>query len=157
MTETLYPYIIFLPRSRKQKVLRAIFGSRVPIDILTFSIDKGITEKIYQRDLISKLPYSNKTIIERLQALTELGILEEHMEKSTIKTRAVWLKYYLLSDFGRWFAILLLEEKSLTKNEKVGIVNTAFTSYLRWIRKLADDLGIRKEELARIFNEEIGV
>jgi hypothetical protein len=157
MTETLYPYVIFLPRSRKQKVLRAIFGSRVPIDILMFSLDKGITERIYQRDLISSLPYSNKTIIERLQALTELGILEEHMEKATIKTRTVWLKYYLLSDIGKWFAILLVEEKSLTKNEKIRIVNNAFTSYLRWIRNLADNLDIKKEELARIFHEEIGV
>jgi hypothetical protein len=63
VTEPLYPYVIFLPKSRKKKVLRAVFGSKVPLDILMFSLKKGVTEKIYQRDFISNLSYSNKTII----------------------------------------------------------------------------------------------
>ena len=67
MKERLYPYVIFLPRARKQKVLEAIFGSEVPIDILKFALKQGVSEKIYQKDLILRLGYSNKTIIEHLR------------------------------------------------------------------------------------------
>ena len=94
----LYPYVIFLPKERKQRVLRAIFGSRVPIDILRYSIDQGISEKIYQKDLIKKLGYSNKTVIEHLKNMTSLGILEENMEKAESDERAVWLKYFPRSE-----------------------------------------------------------
>lgn len=156
VAEPLYPYVIFLPKSRKKKVLRAVFGSKIPLDILMFSLKKGITERIYQRDLIKNLSYSNKTIIERLKTLTELGIVEEHMEKTPIKGRMIWLKYYLLSDLGRWFAILLIEEKDLSREEKVRIITNAFSSYLRWIKKLADNLEIRKDDLIRTFTKEMG-
>lgn len=64
------------------KFLKAIFGSSVPVDILKFALRRGFSEKIYQRDLIEDLGYSNKTIIEHLKALVDLGILGEHMEKT---------------------------------------------------------------------------
>jgi len=151
----LYPYVIFLPKERKQKVLRAIFGSKVPIDILKFSINQGVSEKIYQKDLIKKLRYSNKTIIEHLKSMTALGILEENMEKIESDDRAVWLKYYILSDLGRWLALLLVEEESLSREEKIEIVCNALRSYIRWIKKLSESLNMKKETLREIFNEEI--
>lgn len=107
MSEQIHPYIVFLPTRKKHEVLQAIFRSTVPIDILKFSINQGISKKIYQRDLIGNLDYSNKTLIEHLKALTELGILQESMEKAESAGRTVWVKYYLLSDLGRWFALLL--------------------------------------------------
>ena len=51
------------------KFLKAIFGSSVPVDILKFA-------------LIEDLGCSNKTIIEHLKALVDLGILGERMEKT---------------------------------------------------------------------------
>lgn len=155
MRMRLYPYVIFLPKERKQKVLRAIFGSKVPIDILKFSIDQGVSKKIYQKDLIKKLDYSNKTIINHLKNMTSLRILEESMEKIESDDRAVWLKYYVLSDLGRWFALLLIEEESLPNEEKIEIVCDALRSYTRWIRKLSESLGMKRETLKEIFNEEI--
>ena len=85
--ESSYPYVIFLPKDRKQKVLRAIFGSAVPLEILGYSIEQGLTEKIYQKDLMQKLGRSNKTIIDYLRRLTDLGILTEHMEKEKAEGR----------------------------------------------------------------------
>jgi len=155
MDERLYPYVIFLPKDRKEKVLEAIFGSNVPIDVLKFSLNQGITHRIYQRDLISKLGYSNKTIIEHLKALTELGILAEHMEKVDSACRTVWLKSYTLTDLGKWFALLLVGEESLSSEEKADIVRNAFRSYTKWIRELSEKLGLRREDLSRIFEEEM--
>lgn len=155
MGERLYPYVVFLPRDRKQNVLKAIFGSTVPIDILRFAIIQGISKRIYQKDLIDSLGYSNKTIIEHLKRLTELGILKEDMIKTERANRTVWLKFYLLSDLGRWFALLLVEEKNLSREEKIQIICNAFRSYTKWIRELSEKLEMRKETLKEIFNEEM--
>lgn len=155
MKGRLYPYVIFLPKSSKREVLRVIFGSSVPVDILKFALKHGVSEKIYQKDLIEVLGYSNKTVIEHLKALTELGILAEHMEKSEISGRIVWLKTYTLTDLGRWFALLLVEEENLPLEDKVDIACNVFRSYVRWMRELAEKLGIQKKELLRIFEEEM--
>lgn len=155
MDERLYPYVIFLPKDRKEKVLEAIFGSNVPIDVLKFSLSQGTGQKIYQRDLISKLGYSNKTIIEHLKALTQLEILAEQMEKVDGAGRTVWLKSYTLTDLGKWFALLLVGEESLSSEEKADIVRNAFRSYTKWIMELSEKLGMRKEDLSKIFEEEM--
>jgi len=155
MSERLNPYVIFLPTKMKQKVLKSIFGSSVPIDILNFSINQGISRKIYQRDLIESLNYSNKTLIEHLKSLTDLGILEESMEKRESAGRNVWVKYYILSDLGRWFALLLAKEDALSKDEKAEIVRSVFRSYVKWVRELSEKLGVSKAILQEIFNEEM--
>jgi len=63
----IYPYIVFLPPEEKYWVLKTVFGSEVPIDILKFSIKQGISKKIYQKNLMKTLPYSNKTVIKHLK------------------------------------------------------------------------------------------
>lgn len=155
MSEKLYPYVIFLPARKKQSILRAIFGSKVPIDILEFSIKQGISQKIYQKSLIDAFSYSNKTIIEHLKTLTELGILNESMEKMESEGRMVWVKYYLLSDLGKWFALLLAKEDSLSRDEKVEIIRSAFKSYVKWIRKFSEKLGVDNAVLEEIFVKEM--
>ncbi|MBS7638078.1 hypothetical protein KEJ49_04220 [Candidatus Bathyarchaeota archaeon] len=156
MSERLYPYVVFLPKDRKRRVLEAVFGSEVPVEILRFAIRKGIFEKIYQKELISTLNYSNKTIIDHLKALTGLKIVDEHIEKSESSGRVVWVKYYTLTDLGRWFALLLIEEESLSDEEKGEIIRNAFRSYTRWVIELSQKLGVGREELSRIFDEEVG-
>jgi len=155
MRKNLYPYIIFLPAKKKQNVLRAIFGSKVPIDILEFSIKQGISQKIYQKNLIDAFSYSNKTLIEHLKALTDLGILKEGMEKMESEGRMVWVKYYVLSDLGKWFALLLAKEDVLSKDEKVGIIRSVFKSYVEWIRRFSEKRGIDKAVIEEIFTREM--
>jgi len=155
MSEEFYPYVVFLPTRRKQRVLRAIFGSKVPIDILRFSIKQGISRKIYQKDLIKSLGYSNKTVIEHLKDLTSSGILEESMEKIESDGRMVWVKYYMLSDLGRWLALLLTSEKALSREKKADLIRSIFRSYIRWMKKLSEELNIKKKSLQEIFKEEM--
>ena len=156
MSEQLFPYIVFLPAKRKQNVLRAIFGSKVPVDILIFSIKQGISRKIYQKDLIQNLGYSNKTVIDHLKDLTSSEILGENMEKTESDGRTVWVKYYMLSDLGRWLALLLTSERALSRDEKVGLIRNIFRSYIRWVKKFSGQLGMKKEILQDIFREEMG-
>ena len=104
---------------------------------------------------MEKLSYSNKTIIEHLKSLTKLGVLEEDMEKIQSENRIVWVKSYQLTDIGKWFVLLLAEEKGLTKEEKAEILHKIFKAYVRWVKNLSEKLHLNREELKRIFNEEM--
>jgi DNA-binding MarR family transcriptional regulator len=135
--------------------LSAIFGSKAAVDVLRFSLSQGISSKIYQKDLVKKLAYSNKTVIKNLKSLTKLGVLREDMEKVEKKRRIVWVKAYHLSDVGRWFALLLAEEKELSEKEKAEILQTLFRTYVRWAKDLSAKLHVDKSMLEKVFMEEM--
>jgi len=155
LTEDLHPYVVFLPGAQKTKILSSIFGSRAAVDILRFSLNEGVSKTIYQKDLVRKLDYSNKTIIETLKSLARLSILKEGMEKAVREGRTVWVKSYQLSDAGKWFALLLAEEKDLGDSEKAAILQSAFRGYIKWVRSLSEDLHLSRETLKKIFAEEM--
>jgi hypothetical protein len=150
-----HPYVVFLPTEQKTKILSAIFGSRSAVDILRFSLSQGISNKIYQKDLMKELPYSNKTVIGNLKSLTKLGVLMEEMEKMEKDGRIVWVKAYQLSDLGKWFALLLAEEKDLSEEEKGEILQNIFRVYVKWVKTLSEKLHVNKELLEKIFMEEM--
>ncbi len=151
----LYPYVVFLPAEKKDKILSAIFGSKAGVDLLRFSLKQGIAKNIYQRDVVEKLNYSNKTIIENLKALTTLGVLDEKMEKDEREGRIIWVKTYQLTVLGKWFALLLAEEKELSEKEKADILQSLFRTYVKLVKRLAEELGINKKMLEEIFKEEM--
>jgi len=155
LSKDLHPYVVFLPSEQKIKVLSAIFGSKAAVDILKFSLRQGISNKIYQSDLVRKLTFSNKTVIENLKSLTKLGILTEKMEKAERNRRTTWVKAYQLSSAGKWFALLLAEEKELSDQEKAEIFQSLFRAYLRWAKDLSRKLNMDKGTLERVFTEEM--
>jgi hypothetical protein len=155
VSESLHPYVVFLPSEQKIRVLSAIFGSKAAVDILKFSLRQGISNKIYQRDLVTKLTYSNKTIIENLKSLTKLRILTEKMEKTERADRITWVKAYQLSSGGKWFALLLAEEKELSDKEKAEIFQSLFRAYIRWAKDLSKKLNVEMKTLKRVFTEEM--
>jgi DNA-binding PadR family transcriptional regulator len=151
----LHPYVVFLPAEQKDKILSAIFGSKAGVDVLRFSLKQGIAKNIYQKDLVKRLNYSNKTIIANLKTLTKLGVLTECMEKNEKEGRTIWVKTYQLTDLGRWFALLLAEEKELTEQEKSEILQSLFRTYVKLVKDLTEELHINKEMLKEIFKEEM--
>ena len=155
MSVKLHPYVVFLPAEQKDKILSAIFGSKAGVDVLRFSLKQGIAKNIYQKDLVKQLNFSNKTIIANLKALTKLGVLTECMEKNEKEGRTIWVKAFQLTDLGRWFALLLAEEKELTEREKSEILQSLFRTYVKLVKDLAEELNIGKESLEAIFKEEM--
>ena len=145
MSEKLRPYVVFLPTEEKDKTLSAIFGSKAAVDLLRFSLKQGVSKNIYQKDLFKKLNFSNKTIIQNLKSLTKLGILNEDMEKNEREGRIIWVKTYQLTDAGKWFALLLAEEKELTGQEKTEILQSLFRTYVKMVKGLAEEIGIDKK------------
>jgi len=155
LSKDLHPYVVFLPSGEKTRILSGIFGSRAAVDVLRFSLSQGVSSKIYQKDLVSRLNYSNKTVIENLKSLTRLGILNEEMEKSEKGKRTVWVKTYMLTDPGKWFALLLAEEKDMSEAEKSDILQSLFRAYVRWVKGVSDKLHVDVQTLRRIFKEEM--
>ena len=155
MSVKLRPYVVFLPSEEKDKILSAIFGSKAAVALLRFSLKQGISKSIYQKDLVKKLNYSNKTIIKNLKSLTKLGVLNESMEKNEREGRIIWVKAYQLTDAGKWFALLLAEEKELSEKEKAEILQSLFRTYVKMVKGLSEELGINKRMLAEIFKEEM--
>jgi len=155
MTEKLHPYVVFLPVEKKDKILSAIFGSKAGVDLLRFSLKQGIEKNLYQKDVVAKLNYSNKTIIENLKALTALGVLSESMKKNDKEGRIIWIKAYQLTNLGKWFALLLAEEKELSEQEKAEILQSLFRTYVKQVKRLADEIGINKKMLEETFREEM--
>jgi hypothetical protein len=151
----LHPYVVFLPSDQKARLLSAIFGSKAAVDILKFSLEQGISSKIYQKDLVEKLDYSNKTVIGNLKSLTNLGILTESMEKAHKNKRITWVKAYHLSDAGRWFALLIAKESDLSNGEKVEILQSLFRSYIQWVKDLSQKLQLDRKVLESAFAEEM--
>ena len=155
MTEQLHPYVVFLPAEKKDKILSAIFGSKGGVDILRYSLKQGIDKSLYQKSLVAKLNYSNKTVIENLKALTSLGVLDERMEKNEKDGRITWIKTYQLTTLGRWFALLLAEEEEITAEEKTEILQSLFRTYVKQTKRLAEEIGIDKKKLEETFKEEM--
>jgi len=151
----LHPYVVFLPTQQKNKILSAIFGSKAAVNILKFSLAQGVSNKLYQKDLVRKLAYSNKTVIENLKSLTKLRVLREEMEKIETEGRTVWVKAYQLSDLGKWFTLLLAEEKDLSDSEKAEILQNIFREYIKWVKNLSENLHVNKETLEKIFKKEM--
>ena len=155
MTAELYPYVVFLPSEEKNKVLSAIFGSKAAVDLLKFSLEQGVAKSIYQKDLVHKLNYSNKTIIENLKALVRLRVLDEAMEKNEKEGRIIWVKAYKLTDLGKWFALLMADEEQISDKEKVEMMQTLFRIYVKMIKGLAEELHIDKKMFEDIFKQEM--
>jgi hypothetical protein len=65
------------------------------------------------------------------------------------------VKYYLLSDFGKWFALLLAEKSDLTEAEKTEIFCSVFKSYVKWVKEISQKLGVSKKVIHEIFNKEM--
>jgi hypothetical protein len=77
------------------------------------------------------------------------------MEKAHKNNRITWVKTYLLSDAGRWFALLIAKESDLSDGEKAAIVQSLFRSYMRWVKDLSEKLHMDKKVLEGAFAEEM--
>ncbi len=155
LNATLHPYVVFLPTEEKNKILSAIFGSKAAVDLLNFALEQGVAKNIYQKDLVQKLNYSNKTIIENLKALVKLGVLDESMEKNEKEGRIVWIKTYQLTDLGKWFALLMADEEQLSDQDKAEIMQNLFRIYVKMVKGLTEELHVDKQLFEDIFKEEM--
>src|SRR4030065_69444 len=87
--------------------------------------------------------------------ITSLCSISSNRRKKQREGRIIWVKAYQLTDAGKWFALLLAEEKELTAKEKAEILQSLFRTYVKMVQGLAEEIGINKRMLEEIFKEEM--
>ncbi len=142
MEEEYKPYIIFLPSAHEDQIalLTSVFGSEVKLEILgEFRADK----EIYQKNLIAKLPYSNKTVITHLKELVSLRILKEDM----VKKESTWVKKFTVNESMKWLVSLLRDPDTLPEDEMKEMITEFLHKYIESIFRISEHYGIDKKEI----------
>ncbi len=150
--EELWPWILPLPkRTREQyEILLSVFKSKVSLDIL---LNMNVNRKNYQRDLIKKVPHSNKSIISALKKFVQAGIVEQGTEKVKVKGKDVWVNYYKLTFLGKYLKLLLTPIDKLSPRDLRKIVEELFDLYAKSIAKLCFDFNISHEVFHNSLNK----
>jgi hypothetical protein len=145
-----WPYIVPLPiaEGRQSEVLHSLFKSKASIEIVRSVPLEGV---IYQKDMIENLPYSNKTILKRLSSLVSNNVLSEGMEKSD--KRRAWVKWYKLSNLGRWIKLLMMPPQNLPKATLKKIVGELLKLYIEGAVKLCFEHKINPEIIKDTFEK----
>jgi ribokinase len=110
-----------------------VFRSKAALAILKKTAPH---DRIYQKDLIATLGFSNKTVITALRTLVAVGILEQGMEKRQQQGRTVWVKWYTPTFQGKWLTLLLQPPTAITRDEVREIVPELFRIYMENILNL---------------------
>jgi hypothetical protein len=144
------PYILPLPKDRaaQRRFYHWVFGSDTALDVLRAA---SLERRIYQRDLIKDLDYSNKTIIETLKRLVALDVLHESMEKVRVKGKAVWVKSYTPTNIGRWIALLFLPLPRVKSEIVEDTLEQLFELYVKNAVQLCHRYGIDVKILREVF------
>jgi len=150
----LWPYILPLPIGRKERdrVFQAVFGSKAALEILKKT---SPNKRVYQKELISELDFSNKTIIEALKKLISAGVLEQGMERRRERGRTVWTKWYMPTPQGKWLALLLQSPADISRGEAGEIVTELFMMYMENIIKLCADYDIEPAVFESTMNKAL--
>lgn len=122
-----------MEREELNRVFQAVFGSKAALEILKRSAPN---KKVYQKELILELGFSNKTVIEALKKLVSTGVLEQGMEKRKEKNTTVWAKWYTPTFQGKWLTLLLQSPTRIPREEAGKIVTELFMMYMENMIKL---------------------
>lgn len=150
----IWPYILPLPSDREdqRRFLLSVFGSDTVIDILK---NVSLEGRVYQRDLIKRLKYSNKTIIKHLKTLVSFSVLEEGMEKVYEGGKTLWLKWYASTNLGKWLVLLLVPLEKVDAKLVEKIVEELFEFYVKNAVQLCKVYKIDPQLLRKVFAKSI--
>lgn len=149
-----WPYIIPLPTSATQqsRLLFSVFKSEASMNLVKHvPLDK----EAYQKELISTLGYSNKTIIKWLRSLVAAGVLNEEMKETTVKGRRVWVKSYRLTPLGKWIRFLLIAPRELPAEKIRELIRDLFGLYVKSVVAVCKKYGISLSMLRTDFQDAL--
>jgi hypothetical protein len=147
-----FPYILPLPKNTEdqRRFYRSVFGSDTALEVLRMA---SLENKIYQKDLIKELKYSNKTILETLKRLVSLGVLQEGMEKMAEVGKTVWVKWYSPTNVGRWIVLLFLPPKKVDSKLIEDSIEELFGLYVKSAIQLCKTYNLKTELLRKVFED----
>ena len=152
----LWPCIVPLPTDLGERIkyISNLFSSVAVVEILNmFSGD----EEICQKEIVSSLPHSNKTVIKALKKLVDMGILHEEVKSVKVNNKRVRVKCYRLTEVGKWYNILFKDISELLENREAlrQYLNKLALQFLVKHMSMRMGLGIGLEDIQNIFVEAL--
>ncbi len=137
----LWPYVVPFPLdARARKAAWEVLSSKVGMAILR-SLKLG--EKNYQKDIIAKMPFSNKSVIYYLKKMVTAGMLEEGTDKVRVRLgRVIRVKWYVLTEFGKWLILFLKEPDQITSQEAEEAIKELLRSYISRVYEASIKYGL---------------
>jgi len=150
--EGVWPYVLPFPLDEESR--RAIWGvltSRVGLSILRSLPIKG---RVYQRDLIAALPYSNKSIITLLKRMVSAGLLREGFDWVGVRRgRRVRVRWYEPTPLGRWLALFLRPPTEVPRDVATAALRELFQLYMFSVAEACRRLGVGLGDLGSSLSE----
>ena len=151
--ERIWPYVLPFPLevSRRKAIWRVLM-SRVGLEIIR---NLKIDEKTYQKDLISTLPFSNKSIIRLLKRMVDAGLLKEGLEFVNVGGRKIRVKWYEPTLLGRWLILFVRHPDEVPQSLAKSAVKELFQLYIPSVAEACRQLGLSIEDLSSSLNESL--
>jgi len=152
LEKNVWPYVLPFPVDIKQRrLVWKILQSKVGMGILA---RLNVEKPTYQKELIRKLPYSNKSIIEYLKLMVSAGIVEHGMEKVRIKKKNVWVKWYKPTKFGKWLILFLKSPQEISRETVKETVEELFQIYSANIVEFCQKYNLNMEYFHQVLDEK---
>ena len=151
--ERIWPYVLPFPLEvDKRRAIWRVLMSRVGLDIIR---NLKIDEKTYQKELISTLPFSNKSIIRLLKRMVDAGLLKEGLEFVDVDGRKVRVKWYVPTPLGRWLILFVRHPDEVPQSLAKSAVKELFQLYIPSVAEACRQLGLSLEDLSTSLNESL--
>jgi len=147
-----WPYVLPFPVDVGQRrLVWKILQSKVGMGILA---RLNVEKPTYQKELIRKLPYSNKSIIEYLKLMVSAGIVEHGMERVRAKGKNVWVKWYKPTKFGKWLILFLKSPQEISEETVKETVEELFQIYSANIVEFCQKYNLDIEYFHQVLDEK---
>jgi sugar/nucleoside kinase (ribokinase family) len=141
--EPLWPYLLFLPADHvtRDEFVRSVLASRLARSVLSSFGDEG---RVLQRDLVEKLPHSNKSVLSYLKILRKFELIKT----GTTIHNGKRVVYHELTKNGWGLARFYFEGLPSDVEELTAFL---LEDYLTRLSALYRDKGIPESTLFEIF------
>jgi len=110
--------------------------------------------RTYQQELIQKMEYSNKSIIEYLKRMVSAGILESGMERVATEKRRTWVKWYAPTKLGGWFILFLKQPGEIPPNLTRKTIEELFQVYSSSIVEVCERYALTIDTFHHLLDEQ---
>jgi len=138
--DQIWHYILPFPlETEKRRLIWSILQSKVGKSLL---MNMDVEGRTYQKDMINRMSYSNKSIIEYLKRMFSAGMLEQGMEQVLTGKRKVRVKWYVPTNLGRWFILFLKPADDIPPELVRKTIEEIFHVYASSIVEVCRNFGI---------------
>jgi len=138
--DQIWHYVLPFPlETEKRRLIWSILQSKVGKSLL---MNMDVEGRTYQKDMINRMSYSNKSIIEYLKRMFSAGMLEQGMEQVVTGKRKVRVKWYVPTNLGRWFILFLKPADDIPPELVRKTIEEIFHVYASSIVEVCRNFGI---------------